>query len=87
MHLTQVMMGEAPDDDLAMSPLPVTTGECVCTVSGIGDTVSAAQAAAYRHLDRLELPNSPMYRTDIGDRIERQLPDLQDDGWMKDWKF
>jgi len=87
LHLSQVMMGEAPDDDLGMSPVPVTTGECVCTISGTGDTVSAAQAMAYRNLDRIELPNSPMYRTDIGDRIKDQLPDLQDDGWMLDWKF
>jgi phosphoribosylamine--glycine ligase len=87
LHLTQVRMGEAPGDNLEKEPVPVTTGECVCTVSGTGKTVTKAKAAAYKNLDHLELPNSPMYRTDIGDRLKDQLPKLQRHGWMTDWEF
>jgi hypothetical protein len=87
LHLSQVMMGEAPGDDLKPEPIPVTIGECVCTISGTGNTVSESQAAAYKNVDRIELPNSPMYRTDIGDRIKDQLPVLQKHGWMEDWEY
>lgn len=87
LHLSQVMMGEAPGDSLEMEPIPVSAGECVCTISGTGETVEAAQTAAYRNVKRLALPNSPMYRTDIGDRLREDLPELQQHGWMTSWTY
>lgn len=86
-HLTQVMMGSAPGEDLRPESLPLSAGECIITVSGNGPTVKAAQKAAYSHLKELEVPNSPLYRTDIGDRLEGDLPTLTRLGWIKDWSF
>lgn len=87
LHLTQVYMGEAPGESLQDEPVPVTAGECVCTISGTGSSVRQAQKAAYRNVDLLEIPNSPMYRTDIGDRLEDQISTLQKHGWMTSWDF
>ena len=66
LHLSQVSVGLAPNDKLEMEETVITAGECVCTISGNGQTVAVAKKAAYRNLKKIELPNSPMYRTDIG---------------------
>jgi len=54
----------------------VTAGDYVCIVTGHGTTVRKSMASAYKNLKGLVLPNSPMYRTDIGARLEEQLPKL-----------
>lgn len=87
LHLQEVMVGEAPNDKLGADPCIVTAGDEVCVVSGNGPTVCAAKKAAYRNLKKIELPNSPIYRTDIGDRLEKQLPILQGQGWCEDWEY
>lgn len=65
----------------------VTAGDYVCVVSGNGETVRASQEAAYKNLKKIELPNSPMYRTDIGDRLKEHLPILREHGFCTDWRF
>lgn len=87
LHLSQVMMGEAPGKTLRPEPCFVTAGECVCTISGNGKTVSQAAERAYKNVKKLELPNSPMYRNDIGGRVERDLPLVQKHGWCADWEY
>jgi hypothetical protein len=54
---------------------------------GSGKTVSESREKAYKNLDKIELPNSPMYRTDIGCRLESQLPELQKHGFCDSWKY
>jgi len=87
LHIDEVKMGEAPGDDLEVEPIPVTAGDKVCTISGNARTVKGAQKAAYKHVKLLELPNSPMYRTDIGDRLKKQIPKLQSYGWCEGWDY
>lgn len=84
-HPSQVMMGEAPGDSLRREPTLVTAGECVCTISGIGSTVSNAMKAAYRNVKRLELPNSPMYRIDIGAKVDEDAAEIARHDWVIDW--
>lgn len=84
-HPSQVMMGEAPSDNLRKEPCLVTAGECVATISGTGRTLEAAQAKAYKHVKMLELPNSPMYRVDIGDRVPEAVEEISHHGWINDW--
>ena len=55
-------------------PMPATAGDYVLVMTAIGDTVREAQSIVYRRLERLEVPNSPMYRTDIGRKLAKQLP-------------
>lgn len=89
-HPCEMMVGpvwEQDGDKLHQEQGLVTAGDYVCVVTGSGDTVQDAQEQAYTHLKRIELPNSPMYRTDIGDRLKDQLPKLQAHGFCEDWTF
>jgi phosphoribosylamine--glycine ligase len=90
LHPCEMMMGEAPCDcggQILTVPLPVTAGDYVLVVSAVGDTVLNAKEKAYRRLKRLSVPNSPMYRTDIGDRLGKQLPKLQAMGYATGLRF
>ena len=63
----------------------VTAGSYVCVITGSGKTVEDSRESAYRNLKKIELPNSPMYRTDIGARVVKQLPELKKLGFCEDW--
>ena len=89
-HPAEMMLGAAPEleeDKLEQCPMMVSAGSYVAVVSGVGKGVSAAIDHAYENLGELEFANSPMYRTDIGQRVLRQLPELQALGYMTDWSL
>jgi phosphoribosylamine--glycine ligase len=84
MHPCECMMGMAPrkiGGQIVDTPMMVTAGDYVLIATGTGSTVSEASRDAYRTLGTLEIPNSPMYRTDIGRRLKKQLPKLQAHGY------
>lgn len=89
-HPCEMMMGEAPVDRngaIVTEPVPVTAGDYVLVASAVGMTVYEAKQKAYRTLKRLTVPNSPMYRTDIGDRLAKQLPEIQAMGYATGLQF
>jgi phosphoribosylamine-glycine ligase len=72
----------------------VLTVETICTagtyigvVTGTGDSVSEAKERAYDIAWEIDLPSNLMFRTDIGDRLEKQLPELQKHGYAKNMVF
>ena len=89
-HFCEVQMGVAPcecDGKISAKTMPVTAGDYVLVVSATGDTVYEAKQTAYRRLKQISLPNNPMYRTDIGDRLAKQLPKLQEHGFATGMVF
>ena len=89
-HPVEVMAGDHWDmqnGKLVKSNGLLTTGTYVAVVSGRGKTVQEANAQAYAHLDRLEIPNSPMYRTDIGQKVEGYLKRLRPLGLVDGWRW
>jgi hypothetical protein len=86
-HPFNMKLGEGIDEKGATVPMMVTAGNAIATVTGCGRTVQAAKKDAYGHLSELEIPNSPMYRTDIGDRLAEQLPILQKYGYCTSWVY
>src|SRR6516162_5913358 len=62
-------------------PMPATAGDYVLIMTALGPTVRDAANTVYRRLGSLIVPNSPMYRTDIGRRLGKQLPKLQAQGY------
>lgn len=64
-----------------------TAGDYVCIATGTGETVQAARGAAYRAIQRLDLPASPFYRVDIGQRLAKQLDQLQTHGFAKEMQY
>lgn len=67
--------------------IPVTCGDYVIVCTGTGKTVRKAAKAAYDIVDKITFPNSPMYRTDIGARLEEQLPELQKHGYATEFIY
>lgn len=87
-HPCQVMMGNGPMEPSMLDvPMLVTAGDYVLVMSGTGTTVKESAESAYRNLESLTIPNSPMWRTDIGKRLKKQLPRLQAMGYASgmDW--
>jgi phosphoribosylamine---glycine ligase len=85
-HLCEVQWGKGPamvDGELKMEePMFVTAGDYVCTVVGLGDTVESARKAVYSKIKKkIEIPNSIAYRTDIGEKVQKCLPELHDHGY------
>ena len=90
LHLCEMQKGEAPHQvsgKIVTQPCYVTAGDYVLVASGVGDSVTVAKKQAYSHLEKLSLPNSPMYRTDIGNRLKKQLPLLQANGYATGMTF
>ncbi len=82
----EMMMGEAPHnspDGVKNKKCLVTAGDYVLVVTGSGGTVKSSSKAAYRVLDKLEMPNSPFFRTDAGKRLKSELPLIQPHGYSR----
>jgi phosphoribosylamine--glycine ligase len=89
-HPCEVMRGEAPHNvngKVVTLPCLVSAGDYLLVASGLGSSVRAARAAAYRTLEKLEVPNSPFWRPDIGDRLRKQLPTIQALGYATTLSF
>lgn len=86
-HPVNMKLGEGIDDKGKKIPMLVTVDSYVAVVTGIGKTVSQSSEKAYGNLKEIEMPNSPIYRTDIGARLEEQLPELQKYGYCTSWVF
>lgn len=79
-HPCEMMLGSAPTEvagKIVDLPHFVSAGDYILVTTGVAETVKAAKAKALRVMKALEMPNSPMYRTDIGDRLKKQLPVCQ----------
>jgi phosphoribosylamine---glycine ligase len=88
--LCECQMGEAPMNVLGRivtRPIVTTAGDYVLVSTGTGATITEAKKEAYSVLKSLSIPNSPMYRTDIGNRLKKQLPDLQRHGYAMGLQF
>lgn len=86
----EMMQGEAPQDKggrVVTAPCLVTAGDYVLVAMGTGETVREARTRTYRKLDKLRVPNSPMWRTDIGMRLRHQLPEIQKHGYATSLQY
>lgn len=90
LHPCEVQMGEAPQNvngKVVNLPCMVTAGDYLLVGSGVGADVRSARTRAYRALESLEVPNSPFWRPDIGQRLKKQLPKIQSLGFAKGLQF
>lgn len=89
-HPCQMMLADAPvevEGEVITMPMPATAGDYVLVMTAIGRDVQTARERAYTRLGRIAVPNSPMYRTDIGLRLSEQLPRLQTHGFATGMQF
>ena len=85
-HLCEVQWGKGPamiEGNLKENiPMFVTAGDYVCTVVGLGDSIEASRESVYGKIKKkIEIPNSIAYRTDIGEKVQKNLPALQEYGY------
>ena len=83
LHPCEMMECEAPQETGKREKCLGTAGDYVLVMTAKGETVRAAQKDVYSRLKSLVIPNSPMWRTDIGDRLRKELPLLQKHGYAK----
>jgi phosphoribosylamine--glycine ligase len=65
----------------------VSAGTYLLVAAAAASTLKASREQAYKVLDTISVPNSPMYRTDIGNRLNTQLPKLQRMGYATSMKL
>ena len=85
-HLISVMMGRGPvmeGGKIVDRPVCQTTGNYVLVATGMGKTIEKARDRVYGTVDQIKFPSS-IYRTDIGKKIEKILPELQRVGYCQD---
>lgn len=84
-HPCEMMLGESVPNRISnqhiKTPIPVTAGDYVGVMTSTSTTVKDAALTTYRRLQKLVIPNSPQYRTDIGKRLAKQLPKIQKHGY------
>lgn len=88
-HPASVMVGKGPMMDGAEvkdGPIYQTTGEYVLVVTGLGKTVAKARKKVYGTVDKIGFPNM-MFRDDIGEALEKKLPQLHKFGYAEDANF
>jgi len=86
LHWQEVKWGSAPrvaGGAVVRRNQMLTAGNYVVVVTGAGETVTAAHRAAYAVVGDVKWPSNVMYRTDIGKRLEAQLPVLHKLGYAK----
>jgi phosphoribosylamine--glycine ligase len=89
-HLQQVKYGKGylwEDGKLSKPKMTLTAGCYVMVVTGSGKTVSEAQEKAYDIAWSIQWPSNIVFRTDIGDRLKKQLPQLHKLGFAKGMEF
>jgi len=83
----ELMQGEAPNDDLQPEKCMVSAEAYLVVATGLGDSVREAQKEAYKAVESIEVPKDLQYRTDIGDKTKRAIPELQSHGFAADWVY
>lgn len=63
-----------------------TTGDYICVATGSGGSVARACERAYDTVKDLHIPNM-IYRDDIGEKLEDEIPKLQAHGLATDWRY
>jgi phosphoribosylamine--glycine ligase len=90
LHWQQVMMGDAPRTSggkIKEKSVIVTAGQRPLVVTGTGGTVEDARQDVYRAAKAVRWPSNVMYRTDIGKKLEKELPLVQKHGFAKGMEY
>lgn len=83
LHFCSVMKGRGPkmkDGKVVDSEIYQTTGEYVMVATGLGKNIEKSRETVYDTIDQVKFPNM-MYRTDIGEKVQKYLPDLHEAGY------
>jgi len=80
-HPCEMMLGkDIPYNGLKV-PMLTSGGDYLGVMTAVAENVKDAALTCYRRLERLTVPNSGMWRNDIGKKLARQLPMIQKHGF------
>jgi phosphoribosylamine---glycine ligase len=85
-HFQMVREGAYPTTEGQKTGI-LTAGNYLMVVTGTGETVQQAQDRAYDIAWKIKMPSNIMFRTDIGDRLEKDLLKLRRLGYAKGMVF
>lgn len=88
-HLQSVKMATLPamkGEEVTDQRMWATCGDYVAVVTGTGKNVRQACDRAYKVVKEIEIPDM-MYRDDIGEKLEKELPELQAHGFASEFKY
>jgi phosphoribosylamine--glycine ligase len=77
-----VMNGEK----LGEKPTWTTSGDYIAVVTGLGKTVTKACERAYETIKELHVADG-MYRDDLGEKLEKCIPELQKHGYATEFTY
>jgi phosphoribosylamine---glycine ligase len=63
-----------------------TTGDYICVVTALGKTIKQSCERAYKTVKELHIPDM-IYRDDIGEKLEKELPELQKHGYVTEFSY
>ena len=87
LHWQMVKRGEHPKLDGGMKRGLVTAGNYVTVVTARGRTVASAAERAYSIVGDVSWPGNVIVRDDIGERLEDDLPALQEHGFAEGMRY
>jgi phosphoribosylamine--glycine ligase len=79
-------MPDMDDDELVEREMWATAGDYLCVVTGTGRSIKQASERAYKVVDDLHISDM-IYRDDIGEKIEDELPTLQEHGYATEFEY
>lgn len=71
---------------LTNSPTWTSAGDYLAVVTGTGKTVKEACERAYKTIKEIHVPDI-IYRDDIGEALEKKIPELQKHGFAKEFSY
>lgn len=89
-HLHHAQKGDAPiqeNGEIVTQKIFLTAGNSPIITTGTDYSVVGSAKRAYRALKKAEVPNSPMWRIDIGKRLEKHLEEIQEFGYADSWEY
>jgi phosphoribosylamine--glycine ligase len=73
-------------DQIVERDIWTTSGEYVFIATGLGNTIKKASERVYDTIREINISNK-MYRDDIGESLEKELPELQSQGYAKTVRY
>jgi len=84
-----IRMAKMPDmdgDKIVMKDMWASCGDYLAVVTGTGKSVKQATERAYKVIEDIHVPDL-MWRDDIGEKLEKEIPELQKHGYATEFTY
>lgn len=84
LHPCEMMYDLVPKEiggAIVEAPAWVSAGDYILVATGCEPTIEGAREKCYEVLKSIQMPNSPMWRSDVGEKLKRELPKIQKKGF------